>query len=157
MFEIFKYTLLFFHVFACVLLVLLVLMQRPRNEGLGAAFGGGVMDQFMGAQTSEFLIKGTVFLAAFFFIVTVTLASLETHKHTAVSEGERLRASLAHPTNVVSTNSAPVTAVTTTNALVSTNLPTSTNQPAVTASNAVPAVTNAPVSQTKPEEPSKKK
>jgi|GEM_PF-1830502 len=148
LFDIIKYTLLFFHVIACILLILLVLMQKPRSEGLGAAFGGSMTDSLWGAQTSDVLIKGTVILAGFFFLVTITLASMETHRNHMVSEGERLRESLS-ATNAVSTNEP-----TATNAV----MPVSTNQPAATTTPATPAVTNdAPASTKKPEEPSKKK
>ncbi len=33
--------LLTVHVIVCILLVLIILMQRPRSEGLGTAFGTG--------------------------------------------------------------------------------------------------------------------
>ena len=35
------------------LLILVVLMQRPKQEGLGAAFGSGMTDQMFGAQTTR--------------------------------------------------------------------------------------------------------
>ena len=68
--------LLVFHVFLCLLMVLVVLMQRPRSEGLGAAFGGGVADNLFGAQTTHVLQKFTVYLGAGFFILTLLLAIL---------------------------------------------------------------------------------
>ena len=40
--------LLVIHVIVSLLIILLVLMQRPKNEGLGAAFGGGTTDQLFG-------------------------------------------------------------------------------------------------------------
>ncbi len=42
-----------------VLLILVVLMQRPKQEGLGAAFGSGMTDQLYGAQTTNVLQTGT--------------------------------------------------------------------------------------------------
>mgnify|MGYP006110478859 CR=1 FL=1 len=60
----------------CLLMVLIVLMQRPKQEGLGAAFGGGVTDQMFGAQTSSVLQKATVTLAIIFFVITLILAVL---------------------------------------------------------------------------------
>ncbi len=64
-------------VFVSLLIVLLVLMQRPKQEGLGAAFGGGMTDQMFGAQTSNVLQRGTVWLAIAFF--RYFFASLRTH------------------------------------------------------------------------------
>lgn len=51
-------------------------MQRPKQEGLGAAFGGGVTDQVFGARTTNVLQKGTVYLGSMFFILSLTLAIL---------------------------------------------------------------------------------
>lgn len=68
--------LLVIHVIVCLLLALVVLMQRPKQEGLGAAFGGGLTDQAFGAQTTNVLQKGTVYLGTLFFVVTLVLAIL---------------------------------------------------------------------------------
>ncbi len=54
--------LLVLQVLICLLLILIVLMQRPRQEGLGAAFGSGTMDQAFGAQTTNVLQKSTTWL-----------------------------------------------------------------------------------------------
>src|SRR6188508_1013934 len=61
-------------VIVCLLLSLLVLMQRPRQEGLGAAFGSGVTDQMFGAQTTNVLQKATVYMGVALFVLTFLLA-----------------------------------------------------------------------------------
>lgn len=66
----------------CLLLILIVLMQRPRQEGLGAAFGSGMTDQMFGAQTTNVLQKGTTWLGIFFFVLTFILAILVAHQDT---------------------------------------------------------------------------
>jgi preprotein translocase subunit SecG len=63
-------------VFVCLLLSLVVLMQKPRQEGLGASFGSGVMDQFAGAQTTNFLQRWTVYFGMALFGLTFLLAVL---------------------------------------------------------------------------------
>lgn len=68
--------LMAFHVFVCLLMVGAVLMQRPKNEGLGAAFGGGMTDNIFGAQTTHVLQKFTVWLGIVFFALTLLLAIL---------------------------------------------------------------------------------
>jgi len=68
--------LLAIHVLVCFLLVFVVLLQRPRSEGLGSAFGGGVTDNMFGAQTSNVLAKFTVWLAGAFFALTLILSIL---------------------------------------------------------------------------------
>jgi preprotein translocase subunit SecG len=60
----------------CVLLTLVVLMQRPKNEGLGAAFGSGVTENIFGAQTATVLTKATVYLGCIFFGLTLLLTVL---------------------------------------------------------------------------------
>src|SRR4249920_825436 len=66
--------LLALHVIVCLLLVLVVLMQLPRSEGLGAAFGGAVTENIFGAQTTHVLAKFTVWLGVAFFAITLLLA-----------------------------------------------------------------------------------
>jgi preprotein translocase subunit SecG len=66
--------LLVVFVVVCLLMSLMILMQRPKQEGLGAAFGGGMTDQMFGARTTNVLQRGTVWCASLFFILALTLA-----------------------------------------------------------------------------------
>ena len=66
--------LLFVFVVVCLLMSMIILMQRPKNEGLGAAFGSGTTDQLFGARTTNVLQKATVYLATLFFVLTLALA-----------------------------------------------------------------------------------
>src|SRR5437764_280288 len=59
-----------------VLMTLVILMQRPKSEGLGAAFGGGVTENIFGAQTTNVLVKFTGWLAGIFFVLTFMLGVL---------------------------------------------------------------------------------
>jgi preprotein translocase subunit SecG len=59
-----------------VLMTLVILMQRPKSEGLGAAFGGGVTENIFGAQTTNVLTKFTGWLAGIFFVLTFALGIL---------------------------------------------------------------------------------
>ena len=75
--DIFTNVLLVVHVMICLILCLAVLMQRPKQEGLGTAFGGGMADQAFGpAGTADVLQKGTVYLASALFVVTLILSIL---------------------------------------------------------------------------------
>jgi preprotein translocase subunit SecG len=67
-------------VIVCLFLILIVLMQRPRQEGLGAAFGGDMTSQMFGAQTTNVLQKFTVYLAVALFLLTAVLAVLVSKK-----------------------------------------------------------------------------
>ena len=73
--------LLIVFVIVCLLMSLLILMQRPKQEGLGAAFGSGMTDQMFGARTTNVLQRGTVYLASAFFVLTITLAILFARKN----------------------------------------------------------------------------
>ncbi|YCM46058.1 preprotein translocase subunit SecG [Verrucomicrobiaceae bacterium 227] len=64
------------HVVVSLLLILVILMQRPKQEGLGAAFGSGVTDAAWGARTTDVLQKGTVYLGTMFFVFSLVLAIL---------------------------------------------------------------------------------
>jgi preprotein translocase subunit SecG len=63
-----------------MLMMLVILMQRPKSEGLGAAFGGAVTENLFGAQTTNVLVKFTAWLAGIFFAITFTLSVLYAHR-----------------------------------------------------------------------------
>jgi len=73
--------LVFFFLVA-LLMALVILMQRPKSEGLGAAFGGGVTENIFGAQTTNVLVKFTTWLAGIFFALTLGLSILYAHRGT---------------------------------------------------------------------------
>jgi preprotein translocase subunit SecG len=77
--------LLAIYVVVALLMLLVILMQRPKSEGLGAAFGGGVTENIFGAQTTNVLTKITAWLAGFFFILTFALSILYAHRSIASS------------------------------------------------------------------------
>ena len=64
------------HVVVSLLMILVILMQRPKQEGLGAAFGSGMTDAAWGARTTDVLQKGTVYLGTLFFLLSLTLGIL---------------------------------------------------------------------------------
>lgn len=72
-------------------MILLILMQRPKQEGLGAAFGAGVTDQVFGARTSNVLQRGTVYLATAFFLVSLALSALKVKAHQGVKTADLLK------------------------------------------------------------------
>jgi preprotein translocase subunit SecG len=69
-------------VLVALLMVLVILMQRPKSEGLGAAFGGAVTENIFGAQTTNVLVKFTTWLAGIFFALTFGLSILYAHRGT---------------------------------------------------------------------------
>ena len=72
-----------------VLMMFVILMQRPKSEGLGAAFGGGVTENIFGAQTTNVLTTATTWLASIFFGVILLLSILYAHRGTPDSAVRR--------------------------------------------------------------------
>lgn len=64
------------NVIVCFMLIFVVLLQRPKNEGLGAAFGGDTASNIFGAQTTNVLVNLTRWLAGIFMVVTLVLSLL---------------------------------------------------------------------------------
>jgi preprotein translocase subunit SecG len=111
-------------------------MQKPRSEGLGAAFGGNFTDSLFGAQTSDVLTKGTIWLGGIFMALTLVLGLLYSHRQAGTT---KLQEELTKPV-------APLTApasTTITNTVTLTNgaiTPTSsTPQPASNKAEPAPA------------------
>ena len=95
-------------VLVALLMVLVILMQRPKSEGLGAAFGGAVTENIFGAQTTNVLVKFTAWLAGIFFALTFALSILYAHRSTADSAFRReLMKSQAAPQTSPARTAAP--------------------------------------------------
>jgi preprotein translocase subunit SecG len=88
-----------------LLMVLVILMQRPKSEGLGAAFGGAVTENIFGAQTTNVLVKFTAWLAGIFFAITLTLSILYAHR--SVGGDSALRRELMKKQAAAQTSPAP--------------------------------------------------
>ena len=95
-------------VLVALLMVLVILMQRPKSEGLGAAFGGAVTENIFGAQTTNVLVKFTAWLAGIFFVVTFALSILYAHKSTGGESA--LRRELSKSQAAPQTSPAPTAA-----------------------------------------------
>jgi len=88
-----------------VLMTLVILMQRPKSEGLGAAFGGGVTENIFGAQTTNVLTKFTGWLAGIFFVLTFVLGILYAQRSS--SESSLHRELMGMPTAAPAASPAP--------------------------------------------------
>lgn len=91
--------LLGLNMLVALLMILVILMQRPKSEGLGAAFGGGVTENIFGAQTTNVLTKFTGWLAGIFFTLTFVLSILYAQRSVGGSSLRRelMRAQAAAP------------------------------------------------------------
>jgi preprotein translocase subunit SecG len=69
------------HVLVAVGIIFLVLLQHGKGADMGAAFGSGSSGSLFGATGSaNFLSRTTAALAAVFFLTSLSLAYLATHR-----------------------------------------------------------------------------
>ena len=68
-------------VVVCLLLALVVMLQKPKEGGLGGAIGGGMLEASLGADAGNVLIKTTAILGAIFLVNTLVLARLTSTVH----------------------------------------------------------------------------
>ena len=66
----------------CLLLALVVMLQKPKEGGLGGVIGGGMAEAAFGADAGNVLIKVTIWLGAIFLVNTLVLARLTSTIHT---------------------------------------------------------------------------
>ena len=85
-------------VLASLLIVLVVLLQRPKQEGLGASFGGGMLDSSFGAHTTDVLQKATVWFAVIFFGGAMLLTVVKARQYAGIEpEAKKVLEGIATP------------------------------------------------------------
>jgi preprotein translocase subunit SecG len=146
--------LLTLYVLDCLFMLLVILMQRSKQEGLGAAFGGGLTESVFGAQTSQVLVKATVYAAILFFGLSITLARLYSHLDVIESKGSPVQqllsqpvAAPAKPAATTTSDTTPAPAASTAPAPIAPTAATTTVPSPVTPSTAKPAATPPPASK----------
>ncbi len=73
--------LLVIYLLAALGVIGLVLIQQGKGADMGASFGAGASNTVFGASGSgNFLTRTTAILATVFFIVSLTLGRMSTHK-----------------------------------------------------------------------------
>lgn len=80
------------HVLVALFLIVLVLMQKSSEQGVGAAFGGGMTETVFGAGTTTALVRLTIWCACMLLATTLILAVL--HSHRTRSGGSLMRRSV---------------------------------------------------------------
>ncbi len=69
-------------VFVCLLLAFAVMLQKPKEGGLGG-LGGGMGEAVFGADAGNVLVKATIVLGTVFLINTLALARLTSQRGSA--------------------------------------------------------------------------
>ncbi|WP_437810481.1 preprotein translocase subunit SecG [Sorangium sp. So ce1078] len=77
------------HVFVCLFLILVVLLQQGRGGGMGSAMGGATAQVFGGRGAGNFMTRLTAVCAAVFMATSVSLAYLSSAGDRELREFER--------------------------------------------------------------------
>jgi preprotein translocase subunit SecG len=68
------------HIVACLVLILVVLLQAGKGANMGAAFGGSSQTLFGSSGPGTFLGKMTTIIASVFIITALSLSYFSVHK-----------------------------------------------------------------------------
>ena len=107
-------------VLVCLMLALVVMLQKPKEGGLGGLAGASSMEAALGADAGNILIKTTAVLGAVFLLNTLLLARLTATKHdssvmagqtSAPAAAETLPIDAPAPAEVPATPAAPAAEV----------------------------------------------
>jgi preprotein translocase subunit SecG len=83
--------ILLIHVFACITLIVLVLMQHGKGADVGAVLGSGASQTVFGSRGSaSFIVRATVLVAIVFFITSLTLGYFASHQPRGMDRIEQL-------------------------------------------------------------------
>lgn len=101
--------LTFVLILVSLFLVLIVLMQKSKDGGMGATLGGGAAEAAFGADTTNVLSQATKYSAILFFVLTFALylGRIYEHKHAKDAAGSALPTIAAPATPPVSAATAP--------------------------------------------------
>jgi len=94
----------------CILVVLVILMQRPSaNAGMGAALGGGAAETVFGGESANVLSKMTTTLTVILFVLSfgLYLGFVAREKPTVKALDAAATAAPAAPAAAVATPAAP--------------------------------------------------
>src|SRR2546423_15023296 len=97
-------------IFVALFLILVVLAQKSKDGGMGAALGGGAAEAAFGADTSNVLSKSTIYAAVIFFVLAFALylGRIWESKHATAAGGNALP-SIAAPATPAATTPATTT------------------------------------------------
>jgi len=109
------------HIFVCLFLMFVVLLQQGKGGGMGAAFGGGATQQVFGGRAAgNLLTRATAICAAIFMLTSVTLAYVsssgdrelkarivEEQRKGKGNEGTRVKTPKAKPSDAARAPGAP--------------------------------------------------
>jgi preprotein translocase subunit SecG len=131
-----KILLIAVEIICSFLIVVVILLQKSKGEGLGMAFGAEMGESIFGARASNVLVKVTIWLGTIFIVNTVILAMIYTNAPSRSILGGRLPAPMEQPAPV----SLPVTPTAPGPAIPPAQSPPPPAAPTLPAAPAMPAV-----------------
>lgn len=78
--------LIFIHIFVCVGLIAIVLLQSGRGGGLAESFSGA--ESIFGTKTNAFLTRATMLFAIIFIATCLSLAFLSKQRSRSIMAGQ---------------------------------------------------------------------
>lgn len=81
--------LTFVLILVSLFLVMIVLMQKSKDGGMGATLGGGAAEQAFGAETGNVLSKSTIVAAIAFFVLAFGLYLGRVYQHGAARRADQ--------------------------------------------------------------------
>ena len=83
------------HILVCFVLIIVILLQAGRGQGLtGSSFGGGNVQSLFGTKASSFLTKATSVCAVLFLFTCIGLNILEVQKSRSLFKSPNAQAPL---------------------------------------------------------------
>ena len=80
---------IFIHIVASIVLILVILLQAGRGGGLSESFGGSSTQTLFGTKTSVFLTRATAVCAVVYLLTCLSLAVMTGHRgRSLVSSGK---------------------------------------------------------------------
>ena len=83
------------HILVCFVLIIVILLQAGRGQGLtGSSFGGGNVQSLFGTKASSFLTKATSVCAILFLFTCIGLNIIEIQKSSSLFKSPNAKTSL---------------------------------------------------------------
>lgn len=136
--------LMIVHIFVCLVLIAVILLQAGRGGGVSDVFGGAQAQSILGTQTNTFMTRATEVCAVVFVITSLSLGFMSTQKGKSLVQKEMqmqaLKQSLPGMPSAVKTEAKE--------AVTAESLKAASTEPAAVKTEEAPAVSETKVEET---------